>query len=207
MAEIPVERKKGGLPWWLIPLLLLLLLLPLLFFLSRGCGPAGVANTNTNANRVVTTTTNTNVVATNTNVTTNANTPRIDVDNAGTATGPKVTDVNFFGGVNDKKTLLGRGAELTNVKVNRVLSDRVFTVTSGSGEMFAMLDENLDTGGGKEKQIKMQKGQTVNLTGNFRGVPNAETRDEQNRDLNQREYAQMKGQDVYLHVNSVRDAK
>ena len=59
MAEIPVERnEKSGLPWWLIPLLLLLCLIPLLWFLSRGCNPAPVANdngnravTNTNANR------------------------------------------------------------------------------------------------------------------------------------------------------------
>lgn len=59
MAEIPVERNtKSGLPKWLIPLLLLLLLLPLLWFMSRGCNTAPVANdnanrgnTNTNANR------------------------------------------------------------------------------------------------------------------------------------------------------------
>jgi hypothetical protein len=73
--------------------------------------------------------------------------------------------------------------------------------------MFALLDENLDTGGGKEKQIKMRTGQTVNLSGDFRRVPDSETRDEQQRNLNQREYAQMKGQDVYLHVGSVKDAK
>ena len=213
MAEIPVERKKGGLPWWLIPLLLLLLLLPLLFFFSRSCNErAGVVentNTNGNVNRAVATTTNANTtnIATNTNVTTNANSPRSDVENAGTATGPKVTDVGFFSGVDNKSTLVGRAAEFTNVKVNRVLSDRVFTVTSGSGEMFALLDENLDTGGGKEKQIKMRTGQTVNLSGDFRRVPDAETRDEQQRNLNQREYAQMKGQDVYLHVGGVKDAK
>lgn len=51
MAEIPVEHKKGGLPWWL-PLLLLLLLIPFLFFLVRGCNDrsAGLGNTNANGN-------------------------------------------------------------------------------------------------------------------------------------------------------------
>ncbi len=52
MAEIPVERNtKSGLPWWLIPILLLLVLLPLMWFMSRGCNTAPVANDNGNANR------------------------------------------------------------------------------------------------------------------------------------------------------------
>ncbi len=51
MAEIPVEKKTGGFPWWLIPLLLLLLLFPLLYFCSRNT--AVVDNTNANGNRSV----------------------------------------------------------------------------------------------------------------------------------------------------------
>jgi len=74
--------------------------------------------------------------------------------------------------------------------------------------MFAMLDENLDSGGGKEKQIKVQTDQTVSLGGDFRRVPDANTKEEtQNRDLNSAEYAQMKGQQVYLHATKVEDAK
>lgn len=237
MAEIPVERKTGGLPGWLLPLLGLLILLPLLWFLMRGCSPAAVVNDNANANRVITTTTNTttNRGMTNNNantgvVTTTANSANgvngtsgssttttnagsgdgssISVDNKGTATGERVTDVNIFGGTADKNSLNGRGVDLTKVKVNRVLSDRVFTVTSGSSEMFVMLDEKLDSGGGKESQIKMRSGQTVNIGGNFRRIPDANMREEaQNRDLNKTEYAQMKGQQVYLHAQSVADAK
>ena len=65
MAEIPVERKQGGIPWW-IPLLLLLLLIPLLFLLYRGCSavPAANVNNNNNVNRAaVTTNTNANSTA------------------------------------------------------------------------------------------------------------------------------------------------
>ena len=229
MAEIPVERnEKSGLPWWLIPLLLLLCLIPLLWFLSRGCNPAPVANDNGNGNRNVTTTTTTNANrgmngnanigamsgnanganGSMTNAGGNANGSTISVDNKGTATGERVTDVNLFGGTADKNSLAGRGVQLTKVKVNRVLSDRVFTVTSGSGEMFAMLNENLDSGGGKEQQIKIRAGQTVNISGDFRRVPDANTKEEtQNRDLNKAEYAQMKGQQIYLHTTSVEDAK
>ncbi len=215
MAEIPVERnEKSGLPWWLIPLLLLLLLLPLLWFLSRGCNTAPVANGNTNsnansnANRAVVTNGNSNansgaMMTSNANAMTNMN-----GNVNGSATGERVTDVNLFGTTADKNSLTGRNVQLSKVKVARVLSDRVFTLTSGSGEMFAMLDENLDSGGGKEKQIKIQPGQVLNLDGNFRSVPDAETKEEaKNRDLNKAEYAQMKGQQVYLHATKVEDAK
>lgn len=225
MAEIPVERNtKSGLPWWLIPLLLLLLLLPLLWFMSRGCNTApavndntnrGVTNANANANRGMTNANSGAMMTTNANGATmtstsgsNANGSTINVDNKGTATGERVTDVNIFGNTRDKNSLAGRGVQLTKVKVNRVLSDRVFTVTSGSGEMFAMLSENLDSGGGKEQQIKIRPGQILNINGDFRRVPDAETKEEtQNRDLNRAEYAQMKGQQIYLHTTGVEDAK
>lgn len=218
MAEIPVERKtKGAFPWWLIPLILLLLLLPFLYY-TCGRGPAVIDNTNGNANRAATTGANNanGIAAANSGsssssvASSNANTngSTISVDNKGTTTGARVTDVNIFGTTADKNSLAGRGVELTKVKVNRVLSDRVFTVTSGSGEMFVMLSESLDTGGGKEQQIKMRSGQTVNIGGDFRRVPDGETKDEtENRDLNKAEYAQMKGQQIYLHATSVSDAK
>lgn len=228
MAEIPVERNtKSGLPWWLIPLLLLLLLLPLLWFMSRGCNTAPVANGNSNGNfnnngnRAASSAntgnagamSNAGAMTTNNSGTMsngggNAGNSTISVNGTGSATGERVTDVNLFGGTADKNSLAGRGVQLTKVKVNRVLSDRVFTVTSGSGEMFAMLDETLDSGGGKEKQIKIQPGQTVNLNGDFRRVPDANTKEEvQNRDLNRAEYGQMKGQQIYLHATRVEDAK
>lgn len=221
MAEIPVERKSGGVPWW-VWLLGALALLGLLALLARGCDDRGaVVNTNSNANsninanrnvNAVTTTTNTNVNATtnanaNTGVSQQNGNSSIDVANTGSATGANVTDVNIFGNTQDQASLVGRRAELTNVKVNRVLSDKVFTVTSGKGEMFVMLDDNLDTAGGKEQQIKARPGQVVNLGGSFRNVPTGETASErQGGDLNSKEYAQMKGQRVYLHATSVKNA-
>ncbi len=222
MADIPVERKeKSGLPWWLIPLLLLLLLSLLFFgFCNRG---AVIDNTNgnTNANRMVSTSNmNGNAMMTNSsNVEVVANNNGNNRDGAANAnlgngsnnaalnSGPAITDTNFFAGVNDKMTLVGREAKINSVRVNRVLSDRVFTVKSGSSEMFVMLDENLDSTGGKESQIKMKPGQNVSLGGSFRSVPTAEAKDDQNRDLSQKEYAQMKGQRVYLHANSVSDVQ
>jgi len=230
MADIPVERKeKSGLPWWLIPLLLLLLL-PLLFFGfcnrntvvdntngNANTNRANLANNNANGNvraaNALSATNTTNMSnGSNAAVVTSTGNANMSVgnsmNNAALNSGPVITDTNFFGGVNDKMTLVGREAKVSGVRVNRILSDRVFTVKSGSGEMFVMLDENLDSPGGKEDQIKMKSGQNVNLGGSFRTTPSVETKDEaQNSDLNQKEYAQMKGQKVYLHATSVSDVR
>lgn len=214
MADIPVERKEGGFPWWLIPLILLLLLLPLLYFCSRNT--AVVDNTNGNTNRVAATNAN-NATRMNNNGATNAGNVAVVVNsNTGanmtngntSASGAAVTDVNAFGTAADKASLVGRNVTLSGVRVNRVLSDKVFTVKSGSGELFVMLDNNLDSAGGKEQQIKMKAGQNVNLGGAFRSVPTGETKEESKEGgLNKNEYAQMKGQQVYLHATSVEDAK
>lgn len=222
MAEIPVERKeKGGFPWWLIPLILILLLLPLLYFTCGRNDGVVVSNTNGNRNGAVVANLNSGSISNVNNMTAGSNTAVVvnsnSSGNAGngasanndssTSAGSPITDVNYYGTAGDKASLVGRAINLSGVRVERVLSDRVFTVRSGSGEMFVLLDENLDSGGGKEQQIKMRPGQTVNLGGDFRSVPNAETKDEQSRDLNKGEYAQMKGQQVYLHAKSVSDAK
>lgn len=198
MAEIPVERKSGF-PWWL-PLLGLLGLLLLGFLFMRGCNDrTAVVNTNDNNNLNRDTS-----VVTNTG---NAN-ARITTENTGTATGDRVTDVNIFGSTTDKMSLAGKRVDVQNVKVNRVLSDRVFTVTAGSGEMFVMLDENLDSGGGKESQIRARPGQLVTLGGTFQRVPNSETSGERSGGgLNAREYGQMANQQVYLHATEARDAR
>ncbi len=221
MAEIPVERKEGSsFPWWLIPLLLLLLLLPLLYFCNRS---TVVDNTNNNTNRTVVTT-NANNSANmrgmgngamngnnggNTAVVMNDNSGAMSGNNGnGARNGAVIKDINEFGSASDKSTLVGRGLFVNGVRVNRVLSDKVFTVKSGSGEMFVMLDDNLDKAGGKEQQIKMKPGQNVNLGGEFRNVPTGEVAQEtKGGGLNKNEYAQMKGQNVYLHATSVEDVK
>ncbi len=223
MAEIPVERKEGSsFPKWLIPLLLVLLLLPLLYFCSRS---NVVDNTNYNGNSAnVGTTTNANnrIGAANTggNMTANTGNSAIVVNNNSLSNGGAmnsnsgagdrsvIKDVNEFGGASNKAALVGRGFFVNGVRVNRVLSDKAFTVKSGSGEMFVLLDDNLDSPGGKESQVRMKPGQNVNLGGEFRNVPTGEVAQEtKGGGLNKNEYAQMKGQQVYLHATSVEDAK
>jgi hypothetical protein len=232
MAEIPVERKeKSAFPWWLIPLLLLLPLLGLLYYCNRS---AVVDNTNHNANRAVigANANNNSVVMTNANyananynananlgssmntnggnvaVVTNANNMSGGANMNPAASGDTVTAVNYFGTVKDKSTIVGRNVDLASARVNRVLSDRVFTVKSEGSDMYVMLDESLDSPGGKEGQIKIRPGQNIKLGGSFRNLPSGEVKNEaQNSDLSQKEYARMKGQQVYLHATSVSDVK
>ncbi len=216
MAEIPVERKrKSAFPAWLIPLLLLLLLLPLLWFMMRGCSPAAVDNDNKDGNRVLTTSENNAGTIVNNAADRVVNSAVTTGDNSGVNNnnersrniGKTVTAVNFFGFTKDKASLVGREVDLRSARVNRVLSDRVFTVKSENDEMFVMLDENLDTAGGKEQQIKIRPGQNVKLNGSFRDVPTEETSDElQHGDLKIKDYEQMKNQNVYLHATSVGNA-
>jgi hypothetical protein len=220
MAEIPVVRKEGSsFPKWLIPLLLLLLLLPLLYFCSR----SNVAdNTNYNGNRAATTnadnsadnmrnTGNATAVGNtgNTAIAVNNNDAAAINTDGRARSGAVIKDVNEFGSASDKGSLVGRGFFVNGVRVNRVLSDKIFTVNSSAGEMYVMLGENLDSSGGKENQIRMRRGQTVNLGGEFRNVP---TNDEVAQEtkgggLSKNEYGRMKGQEVYVHANSVSDAK
>ncbi len=128
--------------------------------------------------------------------------------NTGARSGAVIKDINEFGSATDKSTLVGRGLFVNGVRVNRVLSDNVFTVKSGSGEMFVLLDNNLDSPGGKEGQIKIRRDQNVNLGGEFRNVPTDEVAQEtKGGGLDKSEYAQMKGQQVYLHATSVSDVK
>lgn len=219
MAEIPVERK-GGVPWW-VWLLGALLLLALLALLSRGCDTTDTTNANRNVNAVGTTTNTNNANNTNRNATgainnvTNSGVGGVNSNNTsnvnggGGASGATITDVNVYGTTTDKATLDGRGVTLQNVKVERVLSDRVFTVKSGSSEIFALLADSLDSPGGKESQIKARPGQMVNLSGTFRRPPSASLEvadDRKDGSLNQKEFKQMEGQQVYLQVTEARNA-
>jgi hypothetical protein len=205
MAEIPV-RRKSGVPGWMWPLGLIALLL-LGALLLRGYSERNTvldtntddANLTTNRNASITDNSNASADVENSN-------SRTTTQGVETAKGSRVTDVGIYGSTKDKLSLAGRRIDLRNVKVKRVLSDRVFTVTSGNSEMFAMLDENLDPAGSKKKQTRMRAGQTVNLGGTFQRIPSEQIKDARRRDLNARQYAQMKGQRIYLHTTEVSNA-
>jgi hypothetical protein len=236
MAQIPVQRKNqraavpatktGGMPRWLLPAIALLLLIPLLLLSMRGCSDtnnAGIAGGNA-ANRSSTdsrsatalnenATNNTAVVVANSGASEEPSPESNNNQTAGSAnvespgSGAVVTDASYFAGINDKSALAGRRAELKSVRVRRVLSDHLFTVGSGRGEIYAFLGENLDSGGGREDKIRIRRGQVLDLSGDFRPIPEAEVQDEtQNGGLSEKELKRLKGQKIYLHASGVGEA-
>lgn len=125
-----------------------------------------------------------------------------------TATGGALSDLNDYVTANDKVAFIGRQAQLGNVRVQRVLSDRAFTVGSARGqELFAMLDEKLDNAGGNEQRVAIKEGQTLRLSGTIERPPDAETAKERWRGLNASEANELKNQTAYLLVKNVSSAR
>lgn len=124
---------------------------------------------------------------------------------ATTDAGAVIVDLGAYAATTDKRSLLGRRVEFSNVHVTRVLSDRVFTVTSGTGELYALLDDALNNGP-IEQRVVVQPGQLLDIQGSFRQPPTAETVDEQNRPVRLSPAAAeaLGGQQAYLHVTTIR---
>jgi|GEM_PF-864179 len=220
MAEIPVERdKRSGIPGWV-------------WLLAAGllAGLAGLAMWSRNRATPVDTSANPVMPAVAEPAPGTALVPTAAVNHAGqtviaptvvptaqprsdggtlqaatTGSGEVLVDVGAYGAASDKTALIGRRVEFSNVRVTRVLSDRVFTVTSGTGELFAMLDDGLNAGA-IEQRVVVQAGQLLDVQGALRRVPDAETVDEQSRPIRLAPGAAeaMRDQQAYLHVTVIR---
>lgn len=220
MAEIPIERK-GGLPWWAWLLGLLALLL-LIIFMMRGCDDRAVGvndNNNANGNRTSSGAMNAN----NANVSGASGNANAQVGGAGSANanaqgsaqvnvvGGPLTDIASFVSASDKASFVGRNAQLTGVEVQRVLSDRAFTVGPNRGqELYVILDDSLNSGGA-EKRVAVKAGQKLTLSGPLTKPPTGEIAAEQNKPgalkLSAAEASEMKQQQVYLHANQLKAAQ
>ncbi len=212
MAEIPIERK-GGIPWWAWLLGLLALLL-LLILLMRGCNDRAVVvndNNNSNANRVASNA-NANANANLNNANTGAGTSgNMNANGSNPAqvnvNGGPLTDLATFVSATDRASFIGRSAQLTGVEVQRVLSDRAFTVGPRRGqELYVILDDRLNSGGA-EKKVVVKPGQKLTLSGSLVKPPSGEIAAEQNKPgalkLNPAEASEMKQQQVYLHADQL----
>lgn len=187
MAEIPVERKHGA-PGWLWPVILIgaLGLAGLIFYLVSRDGRETAST----------------APAPTTQAAQQPGTP------GGAALGAQaITDVNYLTSQTDKAALAGRRVQLSSVTVQRVMSDRVFSVGSGAGqEMFVILDEKLDRGGA-EQIVAVKPGQVLSLSGVIERAPSAETASERTRGLNAAEAGAIKDQQVYLLAQAIRGAQ
>lgn len=138
---------------------------------------------------------------------TSAGVPRVQWDGAVGSPLPLdqrevIWDVNLYGATSNKQALLNRPVQLLNASVARVLSDRVFTIPSGSSEIFAMLDEGLNNGP-PEHRVTLAPRQNVDLQGSFRNVTSGET-EPLPAAITGDAGAELRAQPVYLRVTLIR---
>lgn len=146
MAEIPVERKS--VPWWIWAVLALLALGALIWlFNSWERDDPGL--------------------------------PLAPVAPVGVGSGNSevpIRDVALVIAVPDRRPLVGRRVEITNVPVLDVVGDRAFWIgTSPQQRLFVVLKEVPPPGSPTDPSIDINPGQVVSLTGNIRAMPDART--------------------------------
>lgn len=158
MAEIPVKRESGGIPWW-VWALLALLVLALLFWLFDSddetetmavdpVAPVAVAPLDPVA----------------------GNTSAMTAEGTANATGP-ITDIATFANTGDLTGLVGREVQLSNVRVQEVVGDRSFWVgPSADQRAFVVLNEVPTPGTPTEGRYDVTAGQTINVNGQVRNV-------------------------------------
>ncbi len=138
----------------------------------------------------------------------NANQTTANNNTAQNAAGDKLTDAGVYASTADKLSLVGKEVEFSNLRVTRVVGPRTFTVASGSGEIYVMLDEESARGVGTQGQIGV--GKTLNLTGKFERLQAEEINDIANnrfRPLTAEERAFLKNTPVFLQADKVSDLK
>lgn len=151
MAEIPVKRTSGGIPWW-VWAVLALLMLALLFWLFSDDDDAELA-----------------VVAPVATVT-ETGAPVATVSDASASTGP-ITDLATIVGTADLATLSGRNVQLSNVRVQSVVGDRTFWVGPDENHRaFVVLNETPTPGTPIEGRYDVTRGQIINVNGVMRGI-------------------------------------
>lgn len=158
--------------------------------------PTTVVVTPTPANTIVATPVPESPVATtpNTQVTTTAD-PAV-------APGEPITDVAVIANTSDRKSILNRQVQLTNVKVQNVNGDRTFWIGQPNGQpVFVVLEQPLDAGSAENK-IVIKPGQTLNLTGVLRPVPSTQQA-QQEWGLTPAEAQTLQTQALYLRAGQV----
>ena len=208
------REKKGGIPWWAWLLLALLLLALLLAFLGRHGSqqaaqpaPAPVA------------------APVPAPVTTPAPAATADNSAAGTTTAPgqdikihkgadiatakpaqasvpgvPLSDVVAFAAATDPLSYVGQKAKLTNVVVQKVLSDRAFFVgPTAQQQMLVLLDKGMDAGASGASKVTIATGQPVSLVGIVEKLPTQEAISQQYQ-ISGANYTAIQDQKAYLHA-------
>lgn len=197
MTRIPVERRRGGFPWWgwlLIVLAVIALLIWLLFaLLGGGEGEAG--------NAAVTTTAQEGEGGASA-ATTDQQTSAIEETTQGLAAEEPITDVLIIVEEPDRQSLVSRQVRLTGVEVQSVVGDQTFWVgPSNDQQLFVVLEEE-QAPAGAEGKVDINAGQTLRITGVIKQLPSME-RARDLWDLSAANSAQLENQEIYLLAERV----
>lgn len=206
------REKKGGIPWWAWLLLALLLLGLLLALLGRHGNqqaaqpaPAPVAAPVTPAPVPVATAA---PAAASDATTTPGQDIKIhkgaDITTAKPAQasvpGVPLSDVVAFAAATDPLTFVGHKAKLTNVVVQKVLSDRAFFVgPTAQQQMLVLLDKGMDAGASGASKVTIATGQPVSLVGIVEKLPTQEAISQQYQ-ISGDNYTAIQDQKAYLHA-------
>ncbi len=114
--------------------------------------------------------------------------------------GEPLSDVVAFATAADPLTLVGRKAKLTDVPVQKVISDRAFFVGAGpQQQMLVLLDKGITNGPDAAKAAAIRAGQTVSLTGIIEKLPTQEAVN-QAYGVGGPDFAAIQDQKAYLHA-------
>jgi stress response protein YsnF len=106
---------------------------------------------------------------------------------AGGSSAP-ITQLNQLTSTSDPTTLAGRQVNVSNAKVQQVVGDRLLAVDSGSGTPIYVKTA--------DSTSNIKSGQTINLTGTVKGVPQSTS----DLGLDQTSAQQLQGQPIYVEA-------
>lgn len=191
MTDIPVQQKRKGISWLggiLIGVGILVVILLIWWFAGSRDNPTGAstANPGSESGHDERPQDLRSIDASPTDIAANAGT---------------IASLTEVLNAPDQKTLAGKSAELKQVKVQRVLGDRVFTLGEGKErELFAVLAKDLDFGR-SESRIVVTSGLLMDLTGVIER-PDAPTT-EQTLGLRPSELRILRDKPIYLRVTKI----
>jgi len=217
MAEIPVTREPArSFPWWIVVLLLLAAAVAVYFLVIKKDSPretVAVVTTSQDASGSAVMASDAAMAGGSAMMNNDAASPADAARMAssammgndtmgGAAMDDPFSDMTPVYGAKDRSIYVGHGVDVGRVTVKRLISDRVFTVTVGDGELYVMLDESLDRGAA-EQAVQIKAGQELSLGGKIASAPNAATVDERMRGLSADDAKGMRDQGVYLQITRI----
>ena len=200
------REKKGGIPWWAF-LLAALLLLALLYALLHHSTPQTAETTPAPVAAPVApvapapadTSATPAVAGQDIKIHKGSDITTAKPEQA-SVPGVPLSDVVAFATAADPLTFVGHNAKLTNVPVQKVLSDRAFFVgPTAQQQILVLLDKGMDAGASGASKVTIAAGKPVSLVGIVEKMPTQEAISQQYQ-ISGDNYTAIQNQKAYLHA-------